>query len=192
MGRKVCHSYTRGENLFMKFFETELKGSYIIELEKLEDERGFFTRIWDKKKIQDKGLDSDLVQMSFSFTKKKGTLRGMHFQKKPFEETKLVRCTRGKIFDVIIDLRPESNTYKKWIGVELKSDNLKMLYIPEGFAHGFQTLEDDTEVFYQMSNWFSPEHAQGIRWNDEEFNIEWPIKNPIISKKDLSYESNKF
>ena len=188
MGRKVCHSYTRGENLFMKFFETELKGSYIIELEKLEDERGFFTRIWDKKKIQDKGLDSDLVQMSFSFTKKKGTLRGMHFQKKPFEETKLVRCTRGKIFDVIIDLRPESNTYKKWIGVELKSDDLKMLYIPEGFAHGFQTLEDDTEVFYQMSNWFSPEHVRGIRWNDKEFDIKWPIKCSIISKKDATYE----
>ena len=188
MGRKVCHSYTRGENLLMKFFETELKGSYIIELEKLEDERGFFTRIWDKKKIQDKGLDSDLVQMSFSFTKKKGTLRGMHFQKKPFEETKLVRCTRGKIFDVIIDLRPESNTYKKWIGVELKSDDLKMLYIPEGFAHGFQTLEDDTEVFYQMSNWFSPEHVRGIRWNDKEFDIKWPIKCSIISKKDTTYE----
>ena len=188
MGRKVCHSHSRGENLFMKFFETELKGSYIIELEKLEDERGFFTRIWDKKKIQDKGLDSDLVQMSFSFTKKKGTLRGMHFQKKPFEETKLVRCTRGKIFDVIIDLRPESNTYKKWIGVELKSDDLKMLYIPEGFAHGFQTLEDDTEVFYQMSNWFSPEHVRGIRWNDKEFDIKWPIKCSIISKKDTAYE----
>ena len=188
MGRKVCHSYTRGENLFMKFFETELKGSYIIELEKLEDERGFFTRIWDKKKIQDKGLDSDLVQMSFSFTKKKGTLRGMHFQKKPFEETKLVRCTRGKIFDVIIDLRPESNTYKKWIGVELKSDDLKMLYIPEGFGHGFQTLEDDTEVFYQMSNWFSPEHVRGIRWDDKEFDIKWPIKCSIISKKDTAYE----
>ena len=188
MGRKVCHSYTRGENLFMKFFETELKGSYIIELEKLEDERGFFTRIWDKKKIQDKGLDSDLVQMSFSFTKKKGTLRGMHFQKKPFEEAKLVRCTRGKIFDVIIDLRPESNTYKKWIDVELKSDNFKMLYIPEGFAHGFQTLEDNTEVFYQMSNWFSPEHVRGIRWNDKEFDIKWPIKCSIISKKDTTYE----
>ena len=173
----------------MKFFETELKCSYIIELEKLEDERGFFTRIWDKKKMQDKGLDSDLVQMSFSFTKKKGTLRGMHFQKKPFEETKLVRCTRGKIFDVIIDLRPESNTYKKWIGVELKSDDLKMLYIPEGFAHGFQTLEDDTEVFYQMSNWFSPEHAQGIRWNDEEFNIEWPIKPTEISQKDANWHN---
>ena len=172
----------------MKFFETELKGSYIIELEKLEDERGFFTRIWDKKIFQDKGLDSDLVQMSFSFTKKKGTLRGMHFQKKPFEETKLVRCTRGKIFDVIIDLRPESNTYKKWIGLELKSDDLKMLYIPEGFAHGFQTLEDDTEVFYQMSNWFSPEHVRGIRWNDKEFDIKWPIKCSIISKKDTTYE----
>jgi len=188
MGRKVCHSYTRGENLFMKFFETELKGSYIIELEKLEDERGFFTRIWDKKKIQDKGLDSDLVQMSFSFTKKKGTLRGMHFQKKPFEETKLVRCTRGKIFDVIIDLRAESNTYKKWIGMELKSDDFKMLYIPEGFAHGFQTLEDNTEVFYQVSNWFSPEHERGIRWDDKELDIKWPIDNPIISKKDLSYD----
>ena len=188
MGRKVCHSYTRGENLFMKFFETELKGSYIIELEKLEDERGFFTRIWDKKKIQDKGLDSDLVQMSFSFTKKKGTLRGMHFQKKPFEETKLVRCTRGKIFDVIIDLRPESNTYKKWIGVELKSDNLKMLYIPEGFAHGFQTLEDDTEVFYQMSNWFSPEHVRGIRWNDPSFQIKWPLPVENISDKDKTWK----
>ena len=188
MGRKVCHSYSRGENLFMKFFETELKGSYIIELEKLEDERGFFTRIWDKKKIQDKGLDSDLVQMSFSFTKKKGTLRGMHFQKKPFEETKLVRCTRGKIFDVIIDLRAESNTYKKWIGMELKSDDFKMLYIPEGFAHGFQTLEDNTEVFYQVSNWFSPEHERGIRWDDKELDIKWPIDNPIISKKDLSYD----
>ena len=126
--------------------------------------------------------------MSFSFTKKKGTLRGMHFQKKPFEEAKLVRCTRGKIFDVIIDLRPESNTYKKWIDVELKSDNFKMLYIPEGFAHGFQTLEDNTEVFYQVSNWFSPEHERGIRWDDKELDIKWPIDNPIISKKDLSYD----
>ena len=189
MGRKVCHSYTRGKNLSMKFFETELKGSYIIELEKLEDERGFFTRIWDKKIFQDKGLDSDLVQMSFSFTKKRGTLRGMHFQKKPFEEAKLVRCTRGKIFDVIIDLRPESNTYKKWIGVELKSDDLKMLYIPKGFAHGFQTLEDDTEVFYQMSNWFSLEHTSGIRWDNKEFDIKWPINNPITSKKDISWGS---
>jgi len=112
----------------------------------------------------------------------------MHFQKKPFEETKLVRCTRGKIFDVIIDLRAESNTYKKWIGMDLKSDDFKMLYFPEGFAHGFQTLEDNTEVFYQVSNWFSPEHERGIRWDDKELDIKWPIDNPIISKKDLSYD----
>ena len=172
----------------MKFFETELKCSYIIELEKLEDERGFFSRSWDRNEFKEQGLNHNLVQCNISFSKKRGTLRGMHFQKKPFEETKLVRCTRGKIFDVIIDLRAESNTYKKWIGVELKSDDFKMLYIPEGFAHGFQTLEDNTEVFYQVSNWFSPEHERGIRWDDKELNIKWPIDNPIISKKDLSYD----
>ena len=155
----------------MKFFETDLKGSYIIELEKLEDHREFFTRIWDKKIFQDKGLNLKLVQTSFSFNKKRGTLRGIHFQKKPFEEEKLVRCIRGKIFDVIIDLRLKSSTYKKWISMELKSDDLKMIYIPRGFAHGFQTLEDNTEVLYQISNWFSPEHAKGIRWDNKEFNI---------------------
>ena len=127
--------------------------------------------------------------MSFSYSKKKGTLRGMHFQVEPFKETKIVRCLRGKIFDVIIDLRKESDTYKEWINVELDDkQNRKMLYIPEGFAHGFQTLEDDTEVFYQMSNWFSPEHAKGIKWNDEEFDIKWPIQNVIISDKDKMYE----
>jgi dTDP-4-dehydrorhamnose 3,5-epimerase len=172
----------------MKFFETELKCSYIIELEKLEDERGFFSRSWDRNEFKEQGLNHNLVQCNISFSKKRGTLRGMHFQKKPFEETKLVRCTRGKIFDVIIDLRAESNTYKKWIGMELKSDDFKMLYIPEGFAHGFQTLEDNTEVFYQVSNWFSPEHERGIRWDDKELDIKWPIDNPIISKKDLSYD----
>ncbi|RZD43346.1 MAG: dTDP-4-dehydrorhamnose 3,5-epimerase [Thaumarchaeota archaeon] len=172
----------------MKFFETNLKGSYIIELEKLEDERGFFTRIWDEEIFQNKELNSKLVQISFSFNKKKGTLRGMHFQEKPFEETKIVRCVKGKIFDVIIDLRSNSKTYKKWISIELNSNDLKMIYIPEGFAHGFQTLEDNTEVMYQMSNWFSPEHAKGIRWNDQEFDIKWPINEPIISKKDQLHE----
>jgi dTDP-4-dehydrorhamnose 3,5-epimerase len=172
----------------LKFFETNLKGSYIIELEKLEDERGFFTRIWDEEIFQNKELNSKLVQISFSFNKKKGTLRGMHFQEKPFEETKIVRCVKGKIFDVIIDLRSNSKTYKKWISIELNSNDLKMIYIPEGFAHGFQTLEDNTEVMYQMSNWFSPEHAKGIRWNDQEFDIKWPINEPIISKKDQLHE----
>ena len=172
----------------MKFVETSLKGSYIIELEKLEDERGFFTRMWDEEIFQNKKLNSRLVQISLSSNKKKGTLRGMHFQEKPFEETKIVRCVKGKIFDVIIDLRSNSKTYKKWISIELNSNDLKMIYIPEGFAHGFQTLEDNTEVMYQMSNWFSPEHAKGIRWNDQKFNIKWPINEPIISKKDQSHE----
>ena len=172
----------------MKFQETELNGAYLIELERNEDERGFFTRVWDKKLYEEKGLNSELSQISFSYSKKRGTLRGMHFQKKPFEETKLVRCTKGKIFDVIIDLQPESSTYKKWLSIELSADNLQALYIPEGFAHGFQTLEDSCEVCYHMSNWFSPEHARGIRWDDKEFDIKWPIENPIISKKDLSYD----
>ena len=176
----------------MKFLETELNGVFIIKFEKLEDERGFFTRVWDKKLFQENGLNSDLLQISFSFSKKRGTLRGMHLQKKPFEESKLVRCTNGKIFDVIIDLRQKSSTYKKWISMKLSSDNLQGLYIPEGFAHGFQTLEDNCEVCYHMSNWFSPEHARGIRWDDEEFNITWPINNPIISKKDLSYEKEEY
>ena len=176
----------------MKFLETELNGVFIIKFEKLEDERGFLTRVWDKKLFQENGLNSDLLQISFSFSKKRGTLRGMHLQKKPFEESKLVRCTNGKIFDVIIDLRQKSSTYKKWISMELSSDNLQGLYIPEGFAHGFQTLEDSCEVCYHMSNWFSPEHARVIRWDDEEFNITWPINNPIISKKDLSYEKEEY
>ena len=176
----------------MKFYETELKGAYIIELEKFEDERGFFTRVWDKKIMQDQGLKSDLVQMSFSFSKKKGTLRGMHFQKEPFQEVKIVKCIQGKIFDVIIDLRVESKTYKKWIGVELSADKQKMIYVPEGFAHGFQTLEENTHVLYQMSNWFSPEHEKGIRWDDKDFNIRWPITDLIISKKDLSHKKEEY
>ena len=175
----------------MKFYETELKGAYIIELEKFEDDRGFFTRMWDKKIMQDQGLKSDLVQMSFSFSKKKGTLRGMHFQKEPFREVKIVKCIQGKIFDVIIDLRVESKTYKKWIGVELSADKQKMIYVPEGFAHGFQTLEENTHVLYQMSNWFSPEHEKGIRWDDKDFNIKWPITDLIISKKDLSHKKEE-
>ena len=173
----------------MKFFETDLEDAYIIELEKLEDERGFFTRIWDKKIFKDRGLNSDLVQMSFSYSKQKGTLRGMHFQKTPFDEEKIVRCMKGKIFDVIIDLRKESKTYKKWISFELDSNDLKMIYIPKGFAHGFQTLEDNTEIFYHMSDCYMPEYARGISWNDKAIDIRWPINHPIISDNDKSYKS---
>ena len=173
----------------MKFLETKLKDVFIIESEKSEDERGSFYRIWDKKIFQENGLNDNLVQISISFNKKKGTLRGMHFQTKPFEESKIVRCTKGKIFDVVIDLRPESKTFMNWASFELDSNESKILYIPEGFAHGFQTLEDNTEIVYQISNWYSPEHASGLRWDDNKFQINWPIQNPIISKKDLTFDS---
>jgi dTDP-4-dehydrorhamnose 3,5-epimerase len=168
----------------MIFSETKLKGSFIIEIEKLEDERGFFARTWDQKKFEEMGLHSKLSQCSISFNKKAGTLRGMHYQAEPYQEAKLVHCTKGKIFDVIIDLRKNSKTQMNWFGAELSSQNYEMLYVPEGFAHGFQTLEDNTEVFYQISQEHMPEYARGKLWNDPIFNISWPIKSPIMSDKD--------
>lgn len=167
--------------------ETALKGAYIIEIEKIEDERGFFARSWDKSLFEQKGLNTNLVQCNISFNKKRGTIRGMHYQTAPYEEAKIVRYTKRKIFDVIIDLREESETFKKWHGFELSSENHKMLYIPEGFVHGFQTLENDTEIFYQMSQMHMPDYSRGIMYNDERFQISWPLPNPIISKKDLSW-----
>ena len=172
----------------MIFTETKLKGAFIIEMEKLEDERGFFARAWDKNIFKKNGLNPDLVQCDISFNKIKGTLRGMHYQIQPYEEPKLVRCTRGMIFDVIIDLRKSSKTLKKWLSFELSNNNYKMLYVPEGFAHGFQTLENNTEVFYQMSQFYNPDSARGVRWDDKAFNIKWPLKPTLISEKDQSYE----
>ena len=172
----------------MIFTETKLKGAYIMEPEILEDERGFFARIWDQKELERIGLNSKLVQCNVSFNKKKGTLRGMHYQVAPYQEAKLVRCTRGKIYDVIIDLKPESKTFKEWFGVELDEKNCNMLYVPEGFAHGFQTLQDNTEVFYQMSEFFRLDYARGIRWDDKTFQIKWTLKPTVISKKDSSYK----
>jgi len=171
------------------FKETKLEGAFVIELEKLFDERGFFARSWDEKEFRNHGVNSKIVQCDVSFNKNKGTLRGMHYQEAPYEEAKLIRCTKGAIFDVIIDLRPKSKTFKKWIGIEMNEKNHKMLNVPEGFVHGFQTLKDETEVFYQMSQLYVPQHARGIRWDDEVFKINWPLKPLVISKKDLSYES---
>lgn len=171
----------------MIFSETKFRGAYIIEIEKLEDERGFFARAWDQKEFNSHGLNSRIVQCNVSFNKIKGTLRGMHYQIAPYEEAKLVRCTKGKVFEVMIDLRHGSSTLHKWFGVELSEENYKMLYLPEGFALGFQTLEDNTELFYQMSNTYMPEYARGLRWDDPFFNISWPLKPTVISKKDLSY-----
>jgi dTDP-4-dehydrorhamnose 3,5-epimerase len=172
----------------MRFILTNLKGAYILEPEKLEDERGFFARTWCQQEFSERGLDANLVQCSISFNKKRGTLRGMHFQLPPLAETKLVRCTQGAIYDVIIDLRQDSETFLQWVGVELTAENRKAFYVPKGFAHGFQTLEDNTEVFYQISEFYAPECARGLRWNDPTFNITWPQPVSVISERDRNYE----
>jgi len=171
----------------MLFTETELKGAFLIEPERREDFRGFFARTWCEKEAAAHTINPRVVQCNVSFNHRKGTLRGMHYQKSPFEEAKLVRCTMGGIHDVIIDLRRDSPTFTRHVGAVLTADNRRMLYIPEGFAHGFQTLEDNTEVFYQMSQFYSPEHAAGVRWNDPTFGIQWPIPEPIILERDGSY-----
>jgi dTDP-4-dehydrorhamnose 3,5-epimerase len=168
----------------MIFIETKLKGAFIIEPERLEDERGFLARSFCQKEFEEHGLNPRVVQCNVSFNKKKGTFRGMHYQTAPYEEAKLVRCTRGAIYDVALDLRPASPTFKQWIGVELTATNRRMLYIPEGFAHGFQTLQDDTEVFYQVSEFYHPESAKGVRWNDPVFGFVWPDDIRVISDRD--------
>ena len=171
----------------MKFSPMALAGACIIDIEPVPDERGFFARSWCREEFARHGLNPDLAQCSISFNKKHGTLRGMHYQTKPHEETKVVRCTHGAIYDVIVDLRPESSTFQKWIAVELSADNRRMLYVPPGFAHGFQSLVDDTEVFYQISAIYHPESARGVRWNDPAFGIEWPATERVISDKDRQY-----
>ncbi|MDR4495755.1 MAG: dTDP-4-dehydrorhamnose 3,5-epimerase [Nitrospirales bacterium] len=172
----------------MIFHETPLKNAYYVNVDKVEDERGFFARVWCRETFAENGLALEMVQGSISFNKKKGTLRGMHFQVPPYAETKIVRCTQGRLFDVILDLRPGSVTYKQWHGVELTAKNRKMLVIPPGFAHGFQTLEDDTEVFYLISEFYHPEAARGVRWNDQAFAIKWPeTEQRIISQRDQQW-----
>ena len=171
----------------MVFLKTKLDGAFIIELEKIEDKRGFFARSWCREEFRAHELSPELVQCNISFNKKKGTLRGMHSQVSPFEEAKLVRCTMGKIYNVIIDLRPESPTFKQHIAVVLSAENRKMIYVPKGFANGFQTLSDNTEVFYQMSETYNPEYHWGVRWNDPVFKIRWPIDKSIMLERDQNY-----
>jgi len=171
----------------MIFTETKLQGAYQIDLELRNDERGFFARSFCQQEFRARGLKTAIAQCNVSFNRLKGTLRGMHFQLAPKAEAKLVRCIRGAIYDVIVDIRPRSATYCSWTAVELTADNCRMLYIPEGFAHGFQTLEDNSEVFYHMFEFYSPEHARGVRWDDPAFAITWPLMKPIISDKDRNY-----
>jgi dTDP-4-dehydrorhamnose 3,5-epimerase len=171
----------------MQFIPTIFAGAYLIEPTRISDERGFFARTYCANEFESKGLKYNSVQCNISYNKLRGTLRGMHFQRQPNAEAKLVRCTAGAIYDVIIDLRKGSSTFMKWTGYELTADNRRALYIPEGFAHGFQTLADDSEMFYQMFNFFSPHCAGGVRWDDRAFKIEWPLDNPIMSDKDRAY-----
>jgi dTDP-4-dehydrorhamnose 3,5-epimerase len=170
------------------FTETELAGAWVVAPEPLSDVRGFFARTFDADEFARRGLRSVFPQCSVSYNARAGTLRGMHFQAPPHEEAKLVRCTAGAIFDVILDLRPGSATRGRWVGVELSAENRRALYVPEGFAHGFQTLADATEVFYQISADFAPAAARGVRWDDPAFGIEWPAADVrIISDRDRAY-----
>ena len=172
----------------MIFQETRLKGAYVIELELKRDERGFFARTWDREEFKKRGLAPEIVQSNLSFNRKAGTLRGMHYQVAPHEETKLIRCTRGAIYDVIIDLRATSPTYRKWSAFELTEDNYKMLYVPKGFANGFQTLTGNVEVVYHVSEFYSPASERGVRWDDPQFGVKWPdVPIRTMSEKDRNW-----
>ena len=172
----------------MIFAETKLGGAFLVDLERREDERGFFARTWCADEFADHGLVNEVVQANVSWNAQQGTLRGMHFQEPPHAETKLVRCTRGAIYDVIVDLRPDSETYKHWLGVELTDENRRALFVPERFAHGYQTLVPDSEVVYQVSAAYAPDAEGGVRWDDPAFGIEWPDPgNALLSDKDRSW-----
>ena len=157
------------------FTETKLKGAFIVDPQKFEDERGFLSRSFSANEFESRGLNPRIAECNISFSKKRYTVRGMHFQHAPFAQAKLVRCTKGAVYDVIIDLRPDSPAFKQWVGEELTAENRRMLYVPEGFAHGFQTLEDDTEVFYQITNFYNPGSEGGVRWNDPVFGIDFHL-----------------
>lgn len=171
----------------MRFIPLPLQDAFLIDLEHKEDERGFFARSYCREEFTAHGLNPELVQSNISYNTKRGTLRGMHYQRSPFEEAKVVRCTQGVLFDVIVDLRPSSSTFCRWYGAELTAENRLALYVPEGFAHGFLTLASGTEVLYQMSTSYEPGAAAGVRWNDPAFGIVWPGEVAVISERDNGY-----
>lgn len=171
----------------MIFEELKLKGAYLIKIKKIEDGRGFFGRAWCKNEFDEYGLNSEIKQINTSFTKEKGTIRGMHYQVDPYQETKFIRCTRGRIYDVIIDLRPGSPTFMEWVGNELSADNYNMIYVPENFAHGMLSLEDNSEIYYPVTEFYTPGAERGIRWDDLSFNIQWPVPVKVVSEKDNAH-----
>jgi dTDP-4-dehydrorhamnose 3,5-epimerase len=168
------------------FIETKLMGAYIIELEKREDHRGFFARSWDRNILEEHGLIGNVIQQNIAFSKVKGTIRGLHYQKPPHQETKIVRCTRGSVFDVIVDLRPDSATFKQWLGVTMTMDDYRVLYVPKDFAQGFQSLEDHSEIMYLVSEVYTPAAEAGVRYNDSSIGIEWPLQVSMITDKDAN------
>jgi dTDP-4-dehydrorhamnose 3,5-epimerase len=171
----------------MIFTPTKIQGVFILEPERIEDERGFFARTWCQTEFAEHGIKALPVQCNISFNKRKGTLRGMHYQRVPHEETKVVRCTMGSLYDVAVDMRPDSPTFKQWAGETLSAANRRMMIIPPGCAHGFLTLEDETEASYQMSASYAPKHAAGVRWNDPAFGIRWPGDAVVIVDRDRNY-----
>ena len=171
----------------MRFVETAVAGVWVIEPERYEDDRGFFARTWDRIVFAERGLTPAFVQSSISYNRRRGTLRGLHYQVAPHQEAKLVRCTAGAVFDVAVDIRPSSETFRQWFGVELSAENRLGLYIPEGCAHGFLTIAHDSEIAYQISELWAPEAAQGVRWNDPAFGIEWPGDVVVINERDRTY-----
>ncbi len=171
----------------MIFRETTLPGAYVIEPQKITDERGYFARAWCKRELEQQGLKGEITQSNVGFSLRKGTLRGLHFQKAPHAEVKIVRCTRGAMFDTIVDLRPESPTYKRWFGVELTEENSWMIYVPDGFAQGYMTLADNTEMNYHTSKFYNAESASGVRYDDPAFGIQWPLAATVISEQDRSW-----
>jgi dTDP-4-dehydrorhamnose 3,5-epimerase len=170
----------------MIFRETELAGVWVIDPEPRTDERGFFARTWCAREFETRGLSPALAQCSVSWNRARGTVRGLHYQAAPHEEAKLVRCTRGAIHDVALDLRPGSPTRHRWVAIQLSADNRRMLYVPEGVAHGFQTLVDDTEVFYQISRFHHQDAQRGVRWHDAALGITWPLPDAIVSARDAA------
>ncbi len=171
----------------MNFTAAQIAGAWLIDIQRLGDERGFFARTWCERELTARGLDPAIAQESISWNLRKGTTRGLHFQRPPHDEVKIVRCTRGAIFDVIVDLRPDSPTFRRWQGVELNADNRRAFYVPKGCAHGFQTLVDETEVAYLISAFYAPESSTGYRYNDPAFGVSWPLSAAIISDNDLRW-----
>jgi dTDP-4-dehydrorhamnose 3,5-epimerase len=172
----------------MRFSELQLSGVFLVEPEPIVDSRGFFARTWSADEFAEHGLEATVVQCNVSYNTRRGTIRGMHYQVEPFAEAKLVRCTAGAILDVAVDVREGSASRWRWLAVELTAENRNALYIPPGFAHGLQTLSDGAEVFYQMFESYSPEHARGLRWDDPRLSIDWPLADPIISDRDRSFD----